>query len=192
MEITVQNTQINDVKIIIPDQFKDTRGFFMEVFRKDIFKIHNLPNNFVQMNHSGSVKNVLRGLHFQWDPPMGKLMRVTRGKAYLVAVDIRKGSPTLGNYVGEIVSSENMKQVWAPPGFARGFCVLSEYAEIQYLCTGVYNSNYESGIFWNDKDIGIEWPVKNPIISPKDEQSSTLKEWLDTPESENFKYHGDK
>ena len=192
MEINVQNTKIDDVKIIIPDQFKDDRGFFMEVFRKDIFKKHNLPNNFVQMNHSGSVKNVLRGLHFQWDPPMGKLMRVTRGKAYLVAVDIRKGSPTLGNYVGEIVSSENMNQIWAPSGFARGFCVLSEYAEIQYLCTGVYNSNYESGIFWNDKDNGIKWPIKNPIISPKDEQASTLEVWLDTPESENFKYYGDK
>lgn len=188
MEINVQDTKIDDVKIIVPDQFKDDRGFFMEVFRKDVFKDHNLPNNFVQMNHSGSTKGVLRGLHFQWNPPMGKLMRVTKGEAYLVAVDIRKNSPTLGDYVGEIISSENMKQVWAPAGFARGFCVLSEYAEIEYLVTGTYNNKAESGIKWNDPRIGIRWPIVNPVVSERDNGACSLDEWLLDPNSDNFTY----
>jgi len=188
MEIKVNDTSIKDVKVVIPGIFKDERGFFMETFRVDQFKHLGLPTNFVQDNHSGSVKGVLRGLHFQWEPPMGKLMRVTRGEAYLVAVDIRKDSPTLGDYVGEVVSAENKKQIWAPAGFARGFCVLSDYAEIQYLVTGIYNNKAESGILWNDPDIGIKWPITNPIISEKDKKAQTLDEWLKKTESNNFCY----
>ena len=183
-----KNTKINDVKIIVPEIFKDDRGFFMEVYRKDQFEEFGLYLEFVQDNHSGSVKNVLRGLHFQWDPPMGKLMRVLKGIAYLVAVDIRKGSPTLGEWVGIEASEENRKQLLAPAGFARGFCVLSDYAEIQYKCTGIYNKNAESGILWNDPEIGIDWPISNPILSGKDKKAQTLEEWLNKPESDNFRY----
>ena len=119
---------------------------------------------------------------------MGKLMRVTIGKAFLVAVDIRKGSPTLGKWFGIEVSAENKKQVWAPAGFARGFCVLSEHAEIQYKCTGIYSNKCESGILWNDPAIGIRWPVTNPILSKKDETAQTLAEWLKRSDSNSFQY----
>jgi len=188
MEIAIDKTPIRDVIVVKPDVFKDERGFFTEVYRKDRFKELGLPESFVQLNHSGSVRNVLRGLHFQWEPPMGKLMRVTRGKAFLVAVDIRKGSPTLGRWFGLDVSAENRTQVWAPAGFARGFCVLSDYAEIQYLCTGTYNNKGESGILWNDPEIGIKWPVKAAIISQKDENAQTLAQWLKREESNFFTY----
>ena len=178
MQLQLTATYLNDIKIIEPEIFQDERGFFSETFREDQFTELGLPTTFVQDNHSGSVKNVLRGLHFQWSPPMGKLMRVTQGEAFLVAVDIRRHSPTLGQWHGEIVSKENRKQVWAPAGFARGFCVLSDYAEIQYKCTGVYSSQGEGGIRWDDPAIGIEWPVKNPILSEKDTVAPTLEEWL--------------
>jgi dTDP-4-dehydrorhamnose 3,5-epimerase len=119
---------------------------------------------------------------------MGKLMRVTYGSAFLVAVDIRKESPTLGEWFGLEVSAESRKQVWAPAGFARGFCALSDYADLQYKCTGTYNSQAESGIRWNDPAIGVEWPVSNPVLSQKDRNARTLAEWLATPESDHFKY----
>ena len=179
---------IEDVLILKPEIFNDKRGFFTEVYKKDLFIKLELPHEFVQINHSGSVKNVLRGLHFQWDPPMGKLMRVTKGKAYLVAVDIRKDSPTLGEWYGQELSEDNRYQIWAPAGFARGFCVLSDFAEIQYLCTGVYNNLCESGILWNDPAIGIKWPLDNPIISDKDNVAQSLDEWLSKNESNNFIY----
>jgi len=186
MDIEIQKTNIEDVLILKPEIFSDNRGFFTEVYKKDLFEKLELPHEFVQFNHSGSVKNVLRGLHFQWEPPMGKLMRVTKGNAYLVAVDIRKDSPTLAEWYGQELSEDNRFQIWAPAGFARGFCVLSDFAEIQYLCTGVYNSECESGFYWNDPDIGIDWPVKNPIISEKDKNAQTLSEWLSKNESNNF------
>jgi dTDP-4-dehydrorhamnose 3,5-epimerase len=160
----------------------------METFREDQFKAHGLPYHFVQDNHSRSAKGVVRGLHFQWEPPMGKLMRVTQGSAFLVAVDIRKGSPTLGKWVGIEASAENRREVWAPAGFARGFCVLSDFAEIQYKCTGAYNNKAESGVLWNDSAIGIQWPVANAELSEKDKKAQTLAQWLASPASENFKY----
>jgi dTDP-4-dehydrorhamnose 3,5-epimerase len=119
---------------------------------------------------------------------MGKLMRVTYGSAFLVAVDIRKGSPTLGQWFGAEVSARDKKQVWAPAGFARGFCVTSDFAEIQYKCTGIYNSKGESGIRWNDPKIGIQWPVKEPELSMKDRQAQTLDEWLASPASNHFQF----
>ena len=188
MKISIRETEVEDLIIVRPEVFKDNRGFFTEVYRRDQFEDIGLPGEFVQFNHSGSVNNVTRGLHFQWDPPMGKLMRVTRGCAFLVAVDIRKGSPTLGKWLGFEVSEENRLQVWAPAGFARGFCVLSDYAEIQYLCTGVYNSKGESGILWNDPKIGIDWPVKDPILSEKDMKAQTLAQWLESTTSNHFLY----
>jgi dTDP-4-dehydrorhamnose 3,5-epimerase len=186
MENKIEKKVLGDVVIIVPDIFQDSRGFFMETFREDQFKALGLPSHFAQDNHSRSVKGVVRGLHFQWDPPMGKLMRVTMGSAFLVAVDIRKGSPTLGKWVGIEASTENRRQVWAPAGFARGFCVLSDIAEIQYKCTGIYSNKGESGIRWDDPEIGIEWPIQDVVLSEKDRNAQTLAQWLSRPESENF------
>jgi dTDP-4-dehydrorhamnose 3,5-epimerase len=188
MEIKIESRHLQDVVVLVPDIFQDNRGFFMETFREDKFKAHGLPYHFVQDNHSRSAKGVVRGLHFQWEPPMGKLMRVTHGSAFLVAVDIRKGSPTLGKWAAIEASAENRREVWAPAGFARGFCVLSDFAEIQYKCTGAYNNKSESGILWNDPAIGIQWPVTNAELSEKDKKAQTLAQWLASPASENFKY----
>jgi dTDP-4-dehydrorhamnose 3,5-epimerase len=188
MQLRIESIHLNGIAVIVPEVFEDDRGFFMEVFRADQFKALGIPGEFVQDNHSRTVKNVVRGLHFQWDPPMGKLMRVTLGQAFLVAVDIRKGSPTLGQWFGTKVSAGDKRQVWAPAGFARGFCVLSEYAEVQYKCTGIYNSQAESGILWNDPAIGIDWPVTGPILSAKDAKAQTLEQWLASPLSERFQY----
>ena len=188
MQLKIESKHFGDVAVVVPEVFEDERGFFLEAYRADQFEVLGLPTSFVQDNHSRSVKNVLRGLHFQWDPPMGKLMRVTYGSAFLVAVDIRKGSPTLGKWFGIEVSAKDKKQVWAPAGFARGFCVLSEVAEIQYKCTGIYNNKAESGILWSDPEIGIEWPVNDPILSAKDVKAQTLKQWLASPNSNHFQY----
>lgn len=188
MELTIESRHLNGICVLSPQVFQDDRGFFTEVFRADQFKALGLPTEFVQDNHSGSVRGVLRGLHFQWAPPMGKLMRVTRGTAFLVAVDVRKGSPTLGKWFGAEVSAEGRKQIWAPAGFARGFCVLSDYAEIQYKCTGIYNNKGESGIRWDDPQIGVQWPIRDVQLSDKDRKAQTLQEWLARPESEHFRY----
>jgi dTDP-4-dehydrorhamnose 3,5-epimerase len=188
MQIKIESRRLGDIVVLVPEIFQDSRGFFSETFRADQFKSLGLPTEFVQDNHSGSAKSVVRGLHFQWDPPMGKLMRVTRGCAFLVAVDIRKGSPTLGQWVGTEASAENRREVWAPAGFARGFCALSEGTEIQYKCTAIYNSRAESAIRWNDPAIGIKWPITDVIVSEKDRNACTLAEWLGSPESENFRY----
>ena len=188
MQIKKESEHLNGIIVINPEVYQDDRGFFTEVYRKDQFEDLGITVDFVQENHSRSAKNVLRGLHFQWDPPMGKLMRVTVGSAYLVAVDIRKGSPTLGKWFGMEVTAENKKQIWAPASFARGFCVISDFAEIQYMCSGIYNNKAESGILWNDSALGIKWPCSNPTLSGKDEKAQTLEEWLKRPESNYFKY----
>lgn len=188
MGFKIESRHLGEIVVLVPDVYEDERGFFMETFRADQFEALGLPPEFVQENHSRSVRGVIRGLHFQWDPPMGKLMRVLYGHAFLVAVDIRKGSPTLGKWFGIEVSAENKKQVWAPAGFARGFCALSDYLDIEYKCTSIYNREGESGIIWNDPQIGIEWPVSNPILSEKDRNAQTLAEWLQRPESEHFRY----
>lgn len=188
MRVHVETTPIKDLLVVVPEVFEDERGFFVEVYHQEEFRRAGLPDTFVQLNHSRSARNVVRGLHFQWEPPMGKLMRVTLGTAYLVAVDIRKGSPTLGRWFGAEVSAASKRQIWAPAGFARGFCVLSEYAEIQYLCTGTYNKEGESGVLWSDPAIGVEWPVSDPILSEKDTRAQTLENWLSRPESDNFTY----
>ena len=187
MQLQIEQTSIRDAVVVIPEIFQDDRGFFTEAFRKDQLAQLGM-GEVMQFNHSGSVRGVLRGLHFQWDPPMGKYMRVPRGEAFLVAVDIRKGSPTIGKWIGIVASETNRKQVWAPAGFARGFCVLSDYAEIQYLCTGTYNSKGESGILWNDAAIGIRWPAADPILSEKDTRAQTLAQWVERSESNHFRY----
>ena len=188
MKISIINEALNGLLVLQPEAFEDERGFFIETYRKDQFDELGIHEEFVQDNHSRSLKGVLRGLHFQWEPPMGKVMRVTKGEAFLVAVDIRKDSPTLGQWHGEIVSAANKKMVWAPAGFARGFCTLSEFAEIQYKCSGLYSNKAESGILWNDPEIGIVWPIENPQLSEKDKVAQTLEEWLVTENSNNFQY----
>jgi dTDP-4-dehydrorhamnose 3,5-epimerase len=188
MQIKIESTYLRDVVVIVPDIFQDSRGFFSETFRADQFESLGLPTEFVQDNHSRSARGVVRGLHFQWEPAMGKLMRVTIGSAFLVAVDIRKGSPTFGKWVGVEASAENRRSVWAPAGFARGFCALTDPTEIQYKCTGIYNSKAEAAIRWNDPRIGIEWPLTDVVVSEKDRNARTLEEWLASPESDNVSY----
>jgi dTDP-4-dehydrorhamnose 3,5-epimerase len=188
MQIKIESKHLSDVVVVVPEIFQDSRGFFSETFRADQFEALGLPALFVQDNHSRSAKGVIRGLHFQWEPPMGKLMRVTAGSAFLVAVDIRKGSPTLGQWVGIEASPENRRAVWAPAGFARGFCALSDATEIQYKCTGIYNGKAESAIRWNDPMIGIRWPLTDATVSEKDSNARTLAEWLDSTESDHFRY----
>jgi dTDP-4-dehydrorhamnose 3,5-epimerase len=190
MAFSIESVHLSKVVVIQPQVFGDARGFFMETFRADQFRAMGLPTDFVQDNHSRSSRGVLRGLHFQWDPPMAKLMRVTRGAAFLVAVDIRKGSPTLGRWVGIEVSDENKKQVWAPYGFARGFCALTNDCEVQYKCTAIYNPQTESGIHFADPEIGIRWPIDpaNVTTSDKDGKAQTLAQWLKSPLSENISY----
>jgi dTDP-4-dehydrorhamnose 3,5-epimerase len=177
-----------DVVVVVPKVIGDDRGFFMETYREDNFRELGLPTHFVQDNHSRSGKGVVRGLHFQWSPPMGKLMRVTQGAAYLVAVDIRKGSPTLGQWLGLEVTSANKKQVWAPYGFARGFCALTDDCEVQYKCTGLYDRSGESGLRFDDPEIGIEWPLATVSVSDKDRNAQTLREWMRSPLSDNVCY----
>lgn len=187
MEFKIESEHLNGITVIVPQVFEDSRGFFSETFRVDKFRELGLPTDFVQDNHSRSSKGVLRGLHFQWEPPMGKLMRVTVGRAFLVAVDIRKNSPTVGKWFGIEVSAENKKQVWAPAGFARGFCVLSDVAEIQYKCTGLYNGGAESGIRWDDPEIGIAWPKMDYQLSEKDKKAQSLRQWLANEDSNHFR-----
>jgi dTDP-4-dehydrorhamnose 3,5-epimerase len=189
MGFVIESQQLKDILVIVPKVHRDERGFFMEVYHADQFKALGLPSAFVQDNHSYSRKGVVRGLHFQWNPPMGKLMRVSRGIAFLVAVDIRKGSPTVGKWFGLEVSAENAKQVWAPAGFARGFCALTDDVEVQYKCTGIYSANAESGIRWDDREIGIEWPLTEVQLSDKDRNAQTLTEWLASPNAEQLSYH---
>lgn len=190
MPLKIESRHLGEIAVLAPQVFEDDRGYFMETFRADSFKDLGLPQSFVQENHSYSRKGVLRGLHFQWDPPMGKLMRVTRGTAFLVAVDVRIGSPTVGKWFGVEASAENRKLVWAPASFARGFCALTDDVEVQYLCTGVYNSKAESAIRWDDPEIGIEWPTQPQLISEKDRKAQTLAQWLGSVDATHFAYTG--
>lgn len=163
-------TEIPEVILITPKVFGDERGFFMETFRHNDF-VKNCGNyNFVQDNHSSSSKGILRGLHFQLQQPQGKLVRVTKGEVFDVAVDMRKNSPTFGKWVGEYLSEQNRKMLWVPPGFAHGFYVTSDTAEFQYKCTDYYNPVDEYSLIWNDPSINIDWPLRGepPVLSAKD------------------------
>lgn len=173
----VIDTNIPDVKIIEPTVFGDERGYFMETWNQKEFedKVVGRPTHFVQDNHSKSKKGILRGLHYQTENTQGKLVRVISGEVFDVAVDIRKESVTFGQWVGVNLSSENKRQLWIPAGFAHGFYVTSEEAEFVYKCTDYYNPRAEHSIIWNDKDIGIKWPIsKEPKLSEKDMIGETL------------------
>jgi dTDP-4-dehydrorhamnose 3,5-epimerase len=189
MRIQIEPTPLNGVLVLYhPDVFEDERGFFLEVFRADEYEKAGLPTHFVQENHSRSKQGVLRGLHFQCDLPMAKLMRVTYGSAFLVAVDIRKGSPTVGQWFGTEISAQNKKQLWAQHGFARGFYVLSDFAEVQYKCTAIYNPAGEGIIRWDDPAVGIRWPGSAPLLSEKDRTAGTLEDWLNSAPAEIFSF----
>ncbi len=165
-----------DVLLIEPDVFPDERGFFMETFHAEKYGRQGLPEVFLQDNHSRSVRGVLRGLHYQLEHPQGKLVRVVSGEVFDVAVDIRKGSPHFGNWVGVVLSEENQRQVYVPPGFAHGFCVLSEQADFMYKCTDLYAPGDEYGIAWDDPDIGIDWPQLDYSLSDKDQRYPLLRD----------------
>ncbi|QTF09274.1 dTDP-4-dehydrorhamnose 3,5-epimerase [Brenneria izadpanahii] len=173
----VMDTRIEGVKIIQPKVFGDARGFFLETFEKRRYQeMLNIDLDFVQDNHSRSAKGVLRGLHFQRSNPQGKLVRVVRGEVFDVAVDIRPDSPTYGAWEGVILSEENKTQFWIPPGLAHGFVVLSDLADFEYKCTDYYNPSNEGCLLWNDPDVGIEWPITNPLLSEKDKLGKRFKE----------------
>lgn len=168
--------EIEDVLLLEPNVFNDERGFFFESFNQGEFnRLIGRSVNFVQDNHSRSIKNVIRGLHYQIEQPQGKLIRVLQGEIFDVAVDIRKSSPTFGKSVGVNLSAENKNQIWIPEGFAHGFSVVSEYAEVVYKVTDYWLPSGEQSIFWNDPSIGINWPITGmPLVSAKDSVASAL------------------
>ncbi len=170
---------IPDVLVIEPDLFGDERGFFMETWHADKYQAHGINLPFVQDNHSRSSRGVLRGLHYQLKHPQGKLVRVTSGAVFDVAVDIRLGSPTFGQWAGVELSDKNHRQIYIPPGFAHGFCVLGDSADFVYKCTDFYQSEDEYGIMWNDQDVGIEWPEMEFVVSEKDRMNKSLTELMD-------------
>jgi dTDP-4-dehydrorhamnose 3,5-epimerase len=170
MPYTVTPTDIPEVLVLEPKVFGDARGFFFESFNaRDFAEVTGLNVNFVQDNHSKSGQGVLRGMHYQIQHPQGKLVRVVQGTVFDVAVDMRKSSPTFGRWVGEVLSAENHKQFWVPPGFAHGFVVLSESAEFLYKTTDYWYPEHERSLLWNDATVGIEWPIDfEPTLAAKD------------------------
>jgi len=169
-------TDLAEVLLIEPDVHRDERGFFLETYHARKYQTAGIPGVFVQDNHSRSVRGTLRGLHAQRQRPQGKLIRVLQGEIFDVAVDIRRGSPTFRRWVGVHLSAENFRQVYVPPGFAHGFCVMSDTAEVAYKCTELYDSSDEFGVRWNDPAIGIAWPVSEPLLSDKDRAAPVLAE----------------
>jgi len=172
-------TALPDVIIVQPKVFGDQRGFFMETYQSKQFLMAGLPTDYVQDNHSRSRQGTLRGLHYQIKYAQGKLLRVVSGEIFDVAVDIRRASPSFGQWVGIRLTEENKQQLWVPPGFAHGFYVISDYADVIYKTTDFYTPEWERTILWNDPAIGIEWPISAgqlPLLSPKDKQGKLLGE----------------
>tara|TARA_B100000029_G_C17131158_1_gene798809 strand:- start:28 stop:570 length:543 start_codon:yes stop_codon:yes gene_type:complete len=170
------NTQIQDVILIQPELIEDKRGFFMESYQIKKFKSNNITSVFVQDNYVKSIKNTLRGLHFQYKFPQAKLIRCLKGSIFDVAVDLREHSPSFGKWFGTELSENNKHQLFIPEGFAHGYCVLSDSAEITYKCSNIYYPEYENGVIWDDKDLGINWPINNPNLSLKDRSLSKFKD----------------
>lgn len=176
--MNVIQTHLPGVLIIEPKVFGDERGFFVECYQEPRYRDVGIEMPFVQDNHSRSQYGVLRGLHFQRNRPQGKLVRVTRGAVYDVAVDINPASPTCGEFVGVELTADNHLQLWIPPGYAHGFCVLSDTADFQYKCTDLYYPEEEGGLIWNDPDVNIPWPVETPKLSEKDLRNPSLRTLL--------------
>ena len=164
----VENTKLSGVVVITPQVFGDDRGFFMETYNAEKTVGLGVPGVFVQDNHSRSTQGVLRGMHFQYPQWQGKLVRAISGEIYDVAVDMRADSETFGQWFGIYLNDENKQQLYVPPGFAHGFCVTSEIADVAYKCTSDYQPNQDTGFRWNDPEVGIEWPIENPVLSEKD------------------------
>ena len=172
----VTQTELPEVLLIEPKVFGDARGFFFETYHAKRYEEAGIPAHFVQDNLSRSVKGTLRGLHFQEPNPQGKLVQALAGAVWDVAVDIRKGSPRFGKWVAYELSAENKRQLWVPPGFAHGFCVLSDSADFSYKCTDLYNPAAERSVAWNDPALGIPWPVQGPLLSAKDQAAPKLSD----------------
>ena len=169
----IDSAALPEVKVVTPRVFGDARGFLVETYHRERFKAAGLPPAFVQTNHSRSGPGVLRGLHFQ-ARPQGKLVHVTRGAAYDVAVDVRRGSPTFGRYASVVLSDENHHMLWIPPGFAHGFAVLSELADVVYHMTAPYDPSDDQGLLWSDPAVGVPWPLAEPVLSDRDRTNPTL------------------
>lgn len=174
-----RETSLPGVVLVVPRVFADPRGFFFESYHTEKFKAGGITPLFVQDNHSRSVKGTLRGLHAQYRKPQGKLVRCLQGEIFDVAVDARKKSPTFGKWFGTMLTAENKHMLYVPPGFVHGFCVTSETAEVEYKCTDLYDPGYELTVIWNDPAIGIEWPLKDVLLSAKDQVGKPLHEQLD-------------
>lgn len=174
------STDLPGVMLIEPDVYRDTRGFFLETYHAGKYHAAGIDGIFVQDNHSHSVRGTVRGLHAQRHRAQGKLVRVLQGEIFDVAVDIRRGSPTFRRWVGVRLSADNFRQIYVSPGFAHGFCVLSEIADVEYKCTELYDPADEFGVLWNDPALGISWPVREPLLSEKDRTALRLAELIDT------------
>jgi dTDP-4-dehydrorhamnose 3,5-epimerase len=172
-------TDLPGVVLVEPVVHRDTRGFFLETYNEGRYREAGITATFVQDNHSRSARGTLRGLHFQVRRMQGKLVRAVAGEMFDVAVDVRRGSPTFGRWVGARLSAENFRQIYIPPGFAHGFCVLSDVGEVEYKCTELYEAGDELAIAWNDPQIGIDWPASEPLLSAKDKAAPRLAEVLD-------------
>ncbi len=172
-------SELPEVVVVEPDVFRDDRGFFLETYHAAKYREGGIPGPFVQDNHSRSTRGILRGMHAQERHPQGKLVRVLQGEIFDVAVDIRRGSPRFRHWVGIALSADNFRQVYIPPGFAHGFCVLSDIAEVEYKCTDLYDPSDELHLLWNDPDIAIDWPIAQPLVSPKDAAGQRLADLMD-------------
>jgi dTDP-4-dehydrorhamnose 3,5-epimerase len=172
----VIETTLPGALILEPQVFGDSRGFFYESYHQARYKDVGVTGNFVQTNVSRSAKGVLRGLHYQWPNPQGKLVSVLEGEVYDVAVDIRRGSPHFGHWAGVMLTADNHRHFWIPEGFAHGFCVLSEFATFTYQCTALYDPAADAGVRWNDADIGVDWPIGTPLLSEKDGKTPLLRD----------------
>lgn len=182
MDIQVTRLAIPDVLLVETSFFRDERGFFIESYHREKYRENGLTDEFVQDNHSSSQRGVLRGLHYQdLRTPMAKLVRCTAGAVVDVAIDLRVGSPTFGRHVLEELSAENMRQMYVPVGFAHGFQVISDRADVQYKCSNFYDPSAEGSIRWDDPDLAIAWPLAQPVLSAKDRDAQTLKEYLAKP-----------
>lgn len=175
----VTASELPEVLLVEPRVFLDARGFFLETYRQDTYRAGGIPDVFVQDNHSRSVARTLRGLHLQVGRPQAKLVRVVSGEIFDVAVDVRRGSPTFGRWVGFVLSAENFRQCYIPAGFAHGFCVVSASADLEYKCSDVYSPEAEIGIAWDDPALSIAWPVSDPLLSDRDKNHPPLAALLD-------------
>jgi dTDP-4-dehydrorhamnose 3,5-epimerase len=172
-------TELPGVIVLEPDVHRDERGFFLETYHAGKYREGGIEGPFVQDNHSRSIAGTVRGLHLQVSRPQGKLVRVIEGEIFDVAVDVRRGSPTFGRWVGVTISADNFRQCYVPQGFAHGFCVVSPVAQVEYKCTDVYDPQSEIGVAWNDPAIGITWPITEPVLSARDRRHPPLAQLLD-------------